>query len=110
MSYDRELLKGSTDALLLSLIRQQSMYGYQIIKELKKRSNGYFKFKEGTLYPALHRMQREGLLNAEWRRLPTGQERRYYTITAKGEKVLATKLAEWQGFAKAVNLIIVPTT
>ncbi|HEX77080.1 MAG TPA: PadR family transcriptional regulator [Dehalococcoidia bacterium] len=108
MNYGRELLKGSTDTLLLSLISRQPMYGYQIIKELAARSQGYFKFKEGTLYPALHRMERGGLVKAQWRRLPNGQERRYYSITAKGQKVLETKRAEWQGFATAVNLIMSP--
>lgn len=108
MNYGRELLKGSTETLLLSLISQQPMYGYQIIKELERRSRGYFKFKEGTLYPALHRMEADGLVQAEWRYLPNGQERRYYSINPKGLRVLQTKLAEWQGFAAAVNLVMVP--
>ena len=58
MAQRRDLVKGSTDPLLLYLISQQPMYGYQIIKELETRSQGYFKFKEGTLYPALHRLER----------------------------------------------------
>ena len=58
MNYGRELLKGNTDSLLLCLISRQPTYGYQIVKELEKRSNGYFQFKEGTLYPALHRLER----------------------------------------------------
>ena len=110
MNYGRELLKGSTDTLLLSLISQQPMYGYQIIKELEGRSQGYFKFKEGTLYPALHRMEREGLVNAQWQRLVSGQERRYYQITATGRQALEAKLTEWRGFAAAVNLIMKPST
>lgn len=108
MNYGRELLKGSTDALLLSLINQTPMYGYQIIKELERRSNGYFQFKEGTLYPALHRLERAGLLYGKWQTLPTGQERRYYFITEKGKQVLAEKLATWQNFSAAVNIIIQP--
>ena len=108
MKYHRELLKGSTDSLLLSMISQQPMYGYNIIKELEKRSNGYFRFKEGTLYPALHRLEKEGLLTGRWERLPTGQERRYYSLTQKGPQVLDMKMTEWQGFYSAVNLIIQP--
>ena len=57
MEYGKELLKGSTDTLLLSLLKDQPMYGYQIIRELESRSGGYFKFREGTLYPALHRLE-----------------------------------------------------
>lgn len=108
MRYGRELLKGSTDALLLHLISQQPMYGYQIIKELGQRSQGYFRFREGTLYPALHRLERQGLLSSRWERLPNGQERRYYQITPKGKGVLEAKRAEWQGFFTAVNLVLQP--
>lgn len=108
MNYGRELLKGNTEILLLALINQTPMYGYQIIKELEKRSNGYFQFKEGTLYPALHRLERAGLLYAKWQTLPNGQERRYYFITEKGKQALAEKLATWQNFSAAVNTIIQP--
>ena len=110
MGYRRELLKGSTETLLLSLLKQQPMYGYQIIKELDKRSQGYFRFKEGTLYPALHRLEVAGLAIAKWERLPTGQERRYYYITDKGLRVLQEKIAEWQGFSTAVTLVMQPST
>ena len=109
MQYGRELLKGSTESLLLCLVSQQPMYGYQIIKELERRSKGYFKFKEGTLYPALHRLERERLILGKWERLPSGQERRYYHITEKGKRTLTEKLAEWQGFSAAVNLIMQPS-
>ncbi|GAI53447.1 unnamed protein product, partial [marine sediment metagenome] len=80
----RELMKGSVASLLLCLIAYQPMYGYQIIKEMERRSQGYFKFKEGTLYPALHRLEKAGLLLSKWQTLPSGQQRKYYYITAKG--------------------------
>jgi PadR family transcriptional regulator PadR len=57
-----ELIKGSSESLLLCLVGQQPMYGYQIIREIERRSQGYFKFKEGTLYPALHRLEKAGLV------------------------------------------------
>jgi PadR family transcriptional regulator PadR len=110
MDYGRELLKGNTDALLLCLINSQPMYGYQIIKELEKRSNGYFQFKEGTLYPALHRMEKNKLIRGRWQSLPNGQERRYYHITEKGQQALAGKLTTWQDFSTAVKMIIQPET
>jgi PadR family transcriptional regulator PadR len=106
MNYGRELLKGSTDSLLLCLINSQSMYGYQIIKELERKSNGYFQFKEGTLYPALHRMEKTGLVKGKWQKLPSGQERRYYYITEKGQRALNERMAVWQGFSEAINLIM----
>ena len=110
MNYGRELLKGNTEALLLCLIARQSMYGYQIIKELQQRSNGYFQFREGTLYPALHRLERMGLLSGRWERLSNGQERRYYSITEKGLGALEEKLVIWRGFSSAVDCIVKPAS
>ncbi len=108
MDYKCELLKGNTDSLLLSLISHQPMYGYRIIKELETRSNGYFQFREGTLYPALHRLEKKGLIHGKWQKLSTGLERRYYYITPKGEKVLDQRLAVWQDFSAAVDIIMQP--
>ncbi len=110
MAQRRDLMKGSTDSLLLYLISQQPMYGYQIIKELEKKSQGYFKFKEGTLYPALHRLERAGLILGRWQMLPGGRQRRYYHITNKGRSTLAEKRNQWQDFLAAVNLILQPTS
>jgi DNA-binding PadR family transcriptional regulator len=110
MAQRRELIKGSIDSLLLCLIEQQPMYGYLIIKELDRRSQGYFKFKEGTLYPALHRLERVGLIRGEWQTLPSGRQRRYYHITAKGLRSLVTTRSQWRNFLAAMNLIIQPAS
>jgi DNA-binding PadR family transcriptional regulator len=104
----RELIKGSIDSLLLSLILQQPMYGYQILRDLDRRSMGYFKFKEGTLYPALHRLEKSGLILSKWEMLPSGRQRRYYYITERGRGLLAEKRSHWLDFATAMNLIIQP--
>ena len=109
MKYDRELLKGNTDSLLLNLLYTQPMYGYEIIKELEKRSDGYFQFKEGTLYPALHRLEKANLIQGKWEKLPNGQERRYYYITERGALEFINRLEVWKNFAHAVNLIMKPT-
>jgi len=108
MAQRRELIKGSIDSLLLCLIVQQPMYGYRIIKELERRSQGYFKFKEGTLYPALHRLEKAGLIRGEWQTLPNGRQRRYYHITEKGLRSLVAKRSQWLDFLAAMNLIIQP--
>jgi len=98
MDYGRELLKGNTDCLLLCLINTQPTYGYQLVKELERRSNGYFRFKEGTLYPALHRMEKDKLIKGKWQKLPNGQQ------------ILAKELAMWQDFPTAVRLVTQPET
>jgi len=110
MAQRRELIKGSTASLLLCLIGQQPMYGYQIIKELERRSQGYFKFKEGTLYPALHRLEKAGLIRGEWQTPPSGRQRRYYRITERGLRSLVAKRSQWQDFLAAMNLIIQPVS
>jgi DNA-binding PadR family transcriptional regulator len=110
MAQRRELIKGSIDSLLLCLIEQQPMYGYLILKELERRSQGYFKFKEGTLYPALHRLEKADLIQGEWQALPNGRQRRYYDITAKGLHSLATTRSQWRDFLVAMNLIIQPAS
>ena len=106
--YRRELLKGSTDTLLLSILAERPLYGYHIVKEIQQRSSGYFHFKEGTLYPALHRMEREKLIEGKWARAPGGQQRRYYFITDKGRLSLASMIEEWRQFSRAVNLVAQP--
>jgi PadR family transcriptional regulator PadR len=103
-----DLIKGSSNSLLLCLLEQQPMYGYQIVKELEARSQGYFKFKEGTLYPALHRLEKSGLITGKWQMLPNGRQRRYYYITAKGHSKLVQEKTQWQDFLNAVKLIIQP--
>jgi PadR family transcriptional regulator PadR len=84
------------------------MYGYQIIKDLEKKSQGYFRFKEGTLYPALHRLEKTGLILGSWQMLPNGRHRRYYHITEKGYETLLAKRSQWLDFFTAMNLIIEP--
>lgn len=106
MAQRRELMKGNVDSLLLCVIGKQPMYGYQIIKELEKKSQGYFKFKEGTLYPALHRLEKAGLLRGSWQLLSSGRYRRYYHLTEKGNAILAEKRGQWQDFLTAMSLII----
>ncbi|MBI2856263.1 MAG: helix-turn-helix transcriptional regulator [Chloroflexi bacterium] len=106
--YRKELLKGSTETLLLSLLAIDPMYGYQLVKEMEKRSGGYFRFKEGTLYPALHRLEREGLLEGRWVTPPSGQPRRHYYMTPKGAGALRALLEEWRSFSRAANLILQP--
>ncbi len=108
MSERHELIKSNIDSLLLCLVSGQPMYGYQIIKELKDRSRGYFNFKEGTLYPALHRLEKSGLVEGKWQALPSGQQRKYYYITEKGYSSLALQRSSWKEFLNAMNMIIRP--
>ena len=106
--HQQEMLKGNTETLLLSLLEMEPKYGYQIVKEVEQRSSGYFAFKEGTLYPALHRLERANLVEGRWQDTPNSVRRRYYQITSKGRQALVDRLKEWQRFANAMNSIMLP--
>jgi PadR family transcriptional regulator PadR len=103
--YD-QIRKGSTNTLLLSLLSEEPMYGYQITQELQQRSEGYFEMKEGLLYPALHRLEQDGLLKSEWRSVAGSRRRKYYFITDEGRKVLANSVAEWATFTEKLMDVI----
>lgn len=100
-----QMRKGSTEILILSLLVERPMYGYEISQELKQRSGGYFEMKEGLLYPALHRMQQNGWLDSEWRTVD-GRSRKYYLLTAEGKKTLAEQSAEWKTFLEQLYALM----
>jgi DNA-binding PadR family transcriptional regulator len=106
MAQKRDWLLGNIEPLLLYLIFEQPMYGYQIIRELETRSHGYFKFKEGTLYPVLHRLEKDGLIGGHWQTLDSGRQRKYYRITNKGRSALAEIRSQWREFLVAVDLVV----
>ena len=106
MQLQRQIRKGSTSILILSLLAEQPMYGYQIARELERRSEGYFTMKEGLLYPALHQMEREDLLESEWRTVAGARRRKYYVITEKGCKALVNSVAEWTTFIEQLMRVI----
>src|ERR1700733_8555285 len=83
---DPQFLKGSVGLLLLNLLSRGEMYGYEILQAAAVRSAHTFEFKEGTLYPALHQLEKKGHIKAQWRTGDNGRERKYYSLTAKGRK------------------------
>lgn len=103
---DRELLKGSTRILLLSVLARREMYGYQLVKELEDVSDGAFVLNEGTLYPLLHAMEVDGLVQARWVGEEGSRQRKYYQITAEGRAKLKAKRKEWDFFSNAVSMVL----
>lgn len=106
MDYDREFLTGTVGLLILSLLGERAMYGYELVQEAERRSARQFQLKEGTIYPALHAMERAGLLTAEWRASEAGRRRKYYALTAKGRRQAASKRRQWASLAAAVGAIL----
>ena len=105
MKISKELMKGSTAALVLSVLKNQDLYGYKIIKEIALRSDDVFVLKEGTLYPILHALEEEGCLESYWQ-ASDNRKRKYYRLTRKGERRLREKKEEWQTYSKSVERVL----
>ena len=95
-----DMRTGSTAVMILRLLADEPMYGYQIVKELQTRSDGYFEVEQGTLYPALHRLERDGLVRSEWQIVAEGPPRKYYYITDAGRAALRKSAAQWADFSR----------
>ncbi len=98
-------LKGTLPTLILEALEQEPKHGYRIAQSIKERSRGVLDFKEGTLYPALHKLENDGLVNS-YEGVEKGRPRRYYRITESGHAALAKDRAEWRKLAGAVTLIL----
>jgi PadR family transcriptional regulator PadR len=106
MKISKELIKGSTSTLILSLLNSKQMYGYEIIKELEMKSDGIFSFKEGTIYPILHNLEDKGLVVSYWGEGNGNRKRKYYKINDKGKKFIQEKKEEWSSFKTAVDRVL----
>ena len=101
----REREPGGLDLLILSLLSEREMYGYEIVTELARRSDETFSLREGTLYPLLHRLEKEGAVAAREEKAG-GRPRRYYRLTKKGGEKLSEREAEWVRYSSAVNAVL----
>ena len=106
MKVDKSLLSGSTPLLILSLLKNEDMYGYQMVSELARRSDETFFLKEGTLYPLLHTLEKQGWVRSYAKQTPSGRERKYYRLTDEGRAQLEYKEKEWQLFSDKVNAVL----
>jgi len=100
---DSQLLKGTTPLLILTVIGDGELYGYDIAQRIRERSGGAFAPSEGSLYPALHRLEADGALEATWQAGERGPRRRYYRLTAKGRGLLAESRDRFAAFVSGVR-------
>ena len=105
MAIDRRLVSGSMGMLILRLLSEKDMYGYEMIDTLKKRSENVFELKAGTLYPLLHGLEEKRFLNS-YEQEVLGKVRKYYQITPEGRKHLEQKKEEWKEYSKAVGNVL----
>ncbi|MDB4614356.1 PadR family transcriptional regulator [bacterium] len=102
---DSKLFSGTLEMLILEVISAGPTYGYEIAQQVVQRSGERFESKEGSLYPALHRMQRQKMLAHEWREAD-GRRRKYYKLTAVGKKALVKKKTEWLEFTRGIEGVL----
>jgi PadR family transcriptional regulator, regulatory protein PadR len=100
-----EELKGHLDGLILAVVARESLHGYAVIEELKARSGGQLSLPEGTVYPALHRLEADGLLQSEWSSA-SGRRRRVYSITKRGQKELGVSRERWRLFSNTIDAVL----
>jgi PadR family transcriptional regulator PadR len=99
---DRELKRGTLEMILLKLLSEKPMYGYELVSTLERRGGQPFQLKEGTLYPVLYRMENAGWIQARWETLERGVPRKYYQLTPSGDEQLKTLISDWLEFSSAI--------
>ena len=106
MKHEKNLLSGSTSMLLLALLKDRDMYGYEMVEELARRSDDTFLLKEGTLYPLLHTLEKDRCVESYMMQTSGGRERKYYRLTDIGRAQLEMKTREWEVFSEKVSAVI----
>ncbi len=111
--FKKEIIAASTIPIVLTILLSGEQYGYELIQQAKRMSNGKLDWTDAMLYPVLHRLQRDGYLTSRWVILENGRKRKYYSITAEGKALLAEKKDDWTAllhlFANMWNLEIKPS-
>ena len=106
MSANPDLLRATLEPVVLEVISGGATYGYEIARAIEASSRGELLTQEGTLYPALHRLEKRGYLKAAWKDSPEGRRRKHYALTGEGRKYLEAARAEWKSFSAVVNRIL----
>lgn len=101
-----DLPQGTLDVLILKIVALGPVHGYAIAQRLQQVSRDVVQVPQGSLYPALHRLENRGLLTADWRETETGREAKFYRLTQKGRKHLESETADWKRLAEAIGLIL----
>jgi PadR family transcriptional regulator PadR len=103
-----QMRKGTTTVAILKLLvdEEEPLHGYEIIRRLEDRSEGYFSFKEGLIYPRLHQMEQDGLLESHWLGKPGTRRRKVYTVTEEGHRQLKVEMKRWQTFSQQMNQLL----
>src|SRR5262244_364743 len=103
---DAELLQGTLDMLILKIAALRPIHGYAIVQRIQQISRDALEIRQGSLYPALYRLENKGWLKAEWKKTEGGREAKYYSVTKAGKKQLETETAGWKRLCEAISLVL----
>ena len=106
MSKPTDLVQGTLDLLMLKILALEPLHGWAIGVRLKQVSGDVLQIKQGSLYPALHRLEQQGMIRAEWRVNETGREAKFYSLTPSGRHQFEKELANWTRLSAAINLVV----
>ena len=109
MSKPTDLVQGTLDLLILKTVARQPLHGWAIAKQIEARSREVLQVQQGSLYPALHRLEHQGWLAAQWRETESGRNAKFYSITRAGRRYLEAEISGWKRLAAAINLVVDPS-
>jgi PadR family transcriptional regulator PadR len=101
-----QIIKGSIKFVILSMLEKKQMYGYELIQTAHKKTKGFFQWRQSAVYTALSKMEKAGLVKGKWKPAGPSRRRRYYSLTAKGKKLLLANRTEWRTFSKSMNKLV----
>jgi PadR family transcriptional regulator PadR len=110
MQIERELLKGVIPLAVLKILKRRAMYGYELVAEVAKRSDGVLKLGQSTLYPLLYNLEAQGLIKSEWQSSDAGRDRKYYSLTDDGVRRLERDMVQWEALVRGMGQLVVDTT
>jgi transcriptional regulator len=109
MSRPSDLVQGTLDALILRILATEPMHGLAISQQIRDRSSQTLQMSPGSLYPALHKLEHQGMIRSEWKAAESGRRGKYYALTRRGRKQLEKETADWQRLSKAISAVLRPT-
>jgi PadR family transcriptional regulator PadR len=107
MQIERELLKGVLPLAVMKLLKRRTMYGYELVTEVARRSDGVLSLGQSTLYPLLYNLEAQGLVKSEWQAAESGRDRKYYKLTDEGLRRLERDMTQWEALVRGMEQLVV---
>jgi len=105
----QQIIKGSIKFVILSMLEGEEVYGYGLIQNVNRKTNGFFEWRQSAVYTTLHKMEKAGLIKSRWKPAGLARRRKYYYLTAKGRQLLVANRTEWLTFSRCMNRLVTNT-